>query len=184
MKTGISTAPGPQHVAEEARHLHAPLPRDGVDHEVRRIADVGVRAHEHRTARDRGQRQRALGHQLPGRRRRPVRRTRGRSGRCRGRTTARRSARNSHVVGAAVRVGHQRHQRREDAVSPARSMASTGIIVMKMPANSLATSTIGPHENPFASRMPAWSAPATRSRPPPRSMSRTMFCSSTSTCRS
>ncbi len=36
--------------------------------------------------------------------------------------------------------------------APARSMASTGIIVMKMPAKSFATSTIGPQEKPLASR--------------------------------
>ena len=35
---------------------------------------------------------------------------------------------------------------------PARSMASTGTMQMKMPAKSFATSWIGPQEKPFASR--------------------------------
>ncbi len=35
----------PCHVAEEARHLHAALERDGINHEIWRIADIGQRAH-------------------------------------------------------------------------------------------------------------------------------------------
>ena len=38
---------------------------------------------------------------------------------------------------------------------PARNMASTGMIVTKMPANSAATSVIGVHENPFARDSPS-----------------------------
>jgi hypothetical protein len=38
----------PDHIGEEARHLHAGAPRDGINHEIRRIADIGIGAHEHR----------------------------------------------------------------------------------------------------------------------------------------
>lgn len=40
-------AEAPRHVAEEAGHLHATVFGNRLDHEVGRIADVGVGAHEH-----------------------------------------------------------------------------------------------------------------------------------------
>ena len=46
---------GPEHEAEKARHFYAEMLRDGLDHEIRRIADIGVGAHEHGPRRDRGQ---------------------------------------------------------------------------------------------------------------------------------
>src|SRR3954462_12690320 len=46
----------PQHVAEEARHPDAALAGDRIDHEVRRVADIGVGAHEAGAERDRGER--------------------------------------------------------------------------------------------------------------------------------
>ena len=46
----------PSNVAKEARHLHAAIFHDGFDHQVGRIADVRVRAHEHRACGNRGKR--------------------------------------------------------------------------------------------------------------------------------
>jgi hypothetical protein len=37
----------PQHVPAEARHLDPGMLGDGLDHEIRTIADVGVGTHEH-----------------------------------------------------------------------------------------------------------------------------------------
>lgn len=42
----------PGHVTEERRHGNAVFFRDGFDHKVRRIADIGVGAHENRAAGD------------------------------------------------------------------------------------------------------------------------------------
>ena len=103
-KHGSSTSAGPEHVAEEARHLDAALVRDRIDHEIRRIADIGQRAHEHRAHRDRRERRRERPHQLPAHRRRRVRRTPDRSAHCRGRPRACRSARNRRSRAACRRV--------------------------------------------------------------------------------
>ena len=54
---------GPGHVAEEAGHLDALFFGDGLHHEVRRVADVGVGAHEHGTGGNGGQHF-AVGHEL------------------------------------------------------------------------------------------------------------------------
>ena len=45
----------PRHVADEARHPDTSLLADRSYHEVRRVADIGVGAHEHRAGRDRKQ---------------------------------------------------------------------------------------------------------------------------------
>ena len=106
----------PQHVGEEMRHAHALVPGDGIDHEVRRVADIGVGAHEDRARRDRGEHGRAARHQ----------RMRVAAGKIeedeigrriveKGRQQCR-SARNRRAVGAAVGVGHQRDQRRKRAL--------------------------------------------------------------------
>ena len=46
----------PRHVADEARHLDAALLADRPHHEIGRVADIGVGAHEHRAGRDGEQR--------------------------------------------------------------------------------------------------------------------------------
>jgi hypothetical protein len=38
----------PDHIGEEARHFHAGAPRHGINHEIRRIAYIGIGSHEHR----------------------------------------------------------------------------------------------------------------------------------------
>ncbi len=57
-KIGSRIRRRPDHVAEEARHLDAALVGDRIDHEVRRVADIGQRAHEDRAHRDRRERRR------------------------------------------------------------------------------------------------------------------------------
>src|SRR6218665_2447128 len=52
----------PQHVSKKPGHFHTPVLDDGLDHQIRRIADVGVGPHEHRAGRDRRQRRRQPGH--------------------------------------------------------------------------------------------------------------------------
>ncbi len=89
MNSGTRTHARPDHVAEEARHRDAALAGDGVDHEVRGVADIGVGAHEHRAGRDGRERQGAGRPSAPARRRRRARRTPDRSARCRGTTTGR-----------------------------------------------------------------------------------------------
>ena len=77
----------PQHVAEEARHPDAALGRDRIDHEVRRVADIGERAHVDRAHRNGGERRARAAPSASRRRRRQARRTRDRSAHCRGTPT-------------------------------------------------------------------------------------------------
>ena len=74
----------PQEIAEEARHADAALLGDRIDHEVRRVADIGERAHVDRAHRDRRERAGERAHQRLRHRRRRARKTRGRSAHCRG----------------------------------------------------------------------------------------------------
>ncbi|ABA49884.1 hypothetical protein BURPS1710b_2927 [Burkholderia pseudomallei 1710b] len=53
----------PAEVREEARHPHAARLGDRLHHEIRRVADVAVRAHEHGARRDRRERRRPRRHQ-------------------------------------------------------------------------------------------------------------------------
>ena len=48
-------AHGPGHIAEEAGHAHALVFGNGADHEVGRVADVGIGPHKDRAGRDGGQ---------------------------------------------------------------------------------------------------------------------------------
>ena len=77
----------PQHVAEEARHLHAAFDGDGVDHEIGRVADIG----EARPCRPRPWKSppawARAGPSARRRRRRRAGRTPDKSARCRGRPT-------------------------------------------------------------------------------------------------
>ena len=57
---------GPQHVTEEAGHLHALIFGDGTNHEVRGVPDVGHGAHEHGTGGDGGKGLGPVGHQMRG----------------------------------------------------------------------------------------------------------------------
>ena len=53
-EAGEQDTHGPQHVTEEAGHLHTLIFGDGADHEVRGIPDVGHGTHEHGTGGDGG----------------------------------------------------------------------------------------------------------------------------------
>ena len=64
---------------------------------------------------------------------------------------------------------------------PARRIAIAGMMVRKMPANSLATSTIGNQLNSLASRVARGVSHQEAAAISSSSRSRRMFCSSTST---
>lgn len=65
-EAGEQDTHGPQHVTEEAGHLHTLIFGDGADHEVRGIPDVGHGTHEHGTGGDGGQGFGPVGHQMHG----------------------------------------------------------------------------------------------------------------------
>ena len=126
---------------------------DRIDHEVRRVADIGERAHEDRAHRDRRQRAGKRPHQLLWHRRRRARRTPDRSAHCRESRRGCRSARNR-PPRAACRLARVTACSRKAKLPsrPACSIASTGMMPTKMPANRMATSRIGSQVKPLASR--------------------------------